>query len=488
VTTELLLDGEVLAARHDTIGIRTLELERTDVSTVERPGQFLFRVNGVPILIKGTNWVPLDLFHSRDAAKYEEAVQLAADLNCNMMRCWGGGVYEDHAFFALCDRMGILIWQDFAMACAVYPQAPAFQEAIRAEAVSVVHKLRGHPSLAVWCGDNECDEFYLLRGLDPNNNVLTRRVLPEAVFQCDPYRPFVPSSPYVSPEAFRLRSPDVLPERHLWGTRDYFKSPYYQGAKAHFAGEMGYHGCPGRSSIERFIEADHVWPWQDNEQWLLHATDPVGGTDSMYRFRLKLMADQIGELFGSIPDDMDDFIIASQISQAEAVKYFVERVRLHKWRTTGVLWWNLLDGWPQFSDAVVDYYRNRKLAYWYIRRVQQPVCLMADEPEDWMVRIKAGNDSNAPASGGYRVRLADSGETLLEGRYEVEANGLRELGAIRTPRSMQGLLLIEWDNDGRSYGNHYLVGTPGFSFDKYKGWLKAIAALPDGFDATVVGR
>ena len=140
--------------------------------------------------------------------------------------------------------------------------------------------------------------------------------------------------------------------------------------------EIGYHGCPGLSSIKRFVDEQHVWPWQDNPQWVLHSTDMTGNP-----YRIKLMANQVKELFGAIPDNIEDFILASQISQAEAKKFFVEMTRLNKWRSTGLIWWNVMDGWPQFSDAIVDYYFNKKLAYYYIRRVQQPVCVMVDEPQ-----------------------------------------------------------------------------------------------------------
>ncbi|MFC5404301.1 glycoside hydrolase family 2 protein [Cohnella soli] len=488
VTTELLYEGNVLSSRTDMLGIRTLKLLRSDVTTLERPGQFQFVVNSVPIMIKGSNWVPMDLFHSRDAGKYAEAVALAADLECNMLRCWGGGVYEDHAFFDLCDRSGILVWQDFAMACAIYPQDLEFQNILRKEALAVVRKLRNHPSLAVWAGDNECDEIFLDRGLDPNDNVLTRKVLKDAVFQCDPYRPYVPSSPYISPEAYRLGTPDSWPERHLWGPRDYFKSRYYTSANMHFIGETGYHGCPNLSSMERFLDPGSIWPWQDNHQWITHGTDPVGDPDSPYRFRVQLMADQIYELFGVHPDNVQDFILASQISQAEAKKFFIEKARLNKGRCGGILWWNLLDGWPQFSDAVVDYYGRKKLAYHYIKRVQQPVCIMIDEPENWHVTVKVSNDSVAAASGPFRIWDADSGETIHEGTFSVEANGLAELAKIRAPYSVQRLLLIEWTVNGESNGNHYMMGSPGFSLERYRGWLDAIASLPHAYDAAQLGK
>ena len=248
-TVQLLSGGEVLAERTTTFGIRTLAVERTETTSLETPGEFLFRVNNVPILCKGTNWVPVDAFHSRDAERLPEILSMAADLGCNVIRCWGGNVYEDHAFFDFCDRHGILVWQDFAMACARYPQTPEFRAAIRREAVAVARKLRSHPSLVLWCGDNECDMLYQ----DPAQNRITRETLPQAVFQADPSRPYLPSSPYVGPAAAGQQDRDRLtPEQHLWGPRDYYKSEFYTQHTAHFVSEIGYHGCPNLSSIKAF--------------------------------------------------------------------------------------------------------------------------------------------------------------------------------------------------------------------------------------------
>lgn len=483
VTCELLRDGKVVASRTDRVGLRTLTLRRTEITTAEAGGEFRFEVNETPILVKGANWVPLDALHARDAGRLPRALSLFADLGCNMIRCWGGNVYEDHPFFDFCDEHGIMVWQDFAFACARYPQTPEFLERARREAEAVVRKLRNHPSLAVWCGDNECDDSWLGAGLDPAHNRLTREVLPQVVRRCDPWRAFVPSSPYHAPEQVRRGDPRLLPEQHLWGPRDYFKSRFYTESTAHFIGEIGYHGCPCPSSLRRFLDEDHLWPWQDNPQWILHATDsPPGGP---YRYRVQLMADQIRELFGAVPSGLDDFALASQISQAEAKKFFVEMVRLRKWRRTGVLWWNVLDCWPQFSDAVVDYYFTRKLAYYYLRRVQQPVCLMVDEPQAWHVRVVAGNDSRRPAVGEFRLWDADSGETLLSGGFKTERNANHDLGHLRISHGEQRLFLLEWTLGETTYGNHYLLGTPPLSFERYRLWLEAIARLPEPFTLPV---
>jgi beta-mannosidase len=483
VRTELLQNDKVLASREDTIGVRKLELIRTETTSIEKPGQFLFKVNGVPILVKGSNWIPVDTFHSRDAERYDKILALVADIQCNMLRCWGGNVYEDHAFFDLCDRYGVMVWQDFAMACALYPQTPEFLEVMRQEAISVVRKLRNHPSLALWSGDNEVDMFYQFSGLDPAHNKITREILPQVIFQCDPYRPYLPSSPYMSPEVVATGNLKLMPEDHLWGPRDYFKSRFYTEHTAHFVSEIGYDGCPGLSSLKRFLDDKHLWPWQNNPWWALHSTDMTFDP-----YENHVLANEEKELFGVTPDKLEEFILSTQITQAEAKKFFVEMTRLRKWRSTGVIWWNIMDGWPQLSDAVVDYYFNKKLAYYYIRRVQQPICVMVDEPNDWHCRAVVGNDSREDASGHYRIWDADSGATLLEGDYSSKANENLEVGSIPVFHSDQRVFLIEWTANGKRYANHYMAGEPPFSLSQYKTWLPKIAALLNDFDPTCVGQ
>jgi beta-mannosidase len=283
----------------------------------------------------------------------------------------------------------------------------------------------------------------------------------------------------------------VLPEQHLWGPRNYYKSRFYVESAAHFASEIGYHGCPGVSSIRKFIDERWLWPWKDNPQWLAHATDPVPGGGA-FAYRIKLMADQVRELFGQEPDRLEDFALASQISQAEAKKFFIEMFRLSKWRRTGIIWWNLVDCWPQFSDAVVDYYGMRKLAYWYIRRVQTPVLVMVGEPANRRCRILATNDSRTDARGDYTVMDADTGRTLLEGELSVPPGDSRVLGSVRAATGDQRLFLLRWTLTtgarARAQGNHYLLGRPPFSLERYRSWLPAIASLPEGFDAAAIGR
>jgi beta-mannosidase len=513
VTAELRYHGQTLAERVERVGLRQILVDRT-----ERAGQawemepaaslparldtapdlashFVVYVNHQPVAIRGTNWVPLDAFHSRDAWRLDQALGLAEELGCNMLRCWGGNVYENDRFFDLCDEKGILVWQDFAFACCRYPQDEAFLAKVQAEAGQVIKRLRNHACLAIWCGDNEIDMTYLSDGINPENNRLTRQVIPQAIQRHDPQRAYVPSSPYTPPSIFG--QPDawrLTPEQHLWGPRGYYKSPFYTRHSAHFIGEIGYHGCPNVSSIRRFISPDHLWPWQDNEEW--HAHDVYHWRHrAVDRDRIRLMANQVKELFGAIPDNLEDFALASQVTQAEAVKFFIESTRLRKWQTSGILWWNLIDGWPQFSDAVVDYYFGKKLAFHYIQRSQAPVCVMIGEAGSGKyLPVVACNDTLQPAEVHFWVTsVGDLGgrgqeSLVIEGAGTIPANQNWQVGQIRTYASDQRLYLIKYEVDGHPLSNHYLAGLPPFSLEVYRGWLKQIAALSGRFKAEETGK
>jgi len=502
VTVQLRRGDEVLAERQECIGIRKVTVDRTELAgealLPEPAGEtrvrrdvppdpashFVFYVNNQPVMVKGANWVPLDAFHSRDAQRLDEAIALVDDLGCNMIRCWGGNVYAEDRFFDLCDEKGILVWQDFAFACCRYPQNEDFLARVREEAEAVVMRLRNHTSLAIWCGDNEIDFVYLLDNLSPDQNRLTREIIPQVLHRLDPWRAYVPSSPYVPPAVERSKNPwQATPEQHLWGPRGYYKGPFYTRHSAHFIGEIGYHGCPNLSSIRRFISPEKLWPWQDNDEWQVHEVYHWMHDQANGRGRIVLMANQIKELFGCIPEDIETFVLASQITQAEAKKFFIESTRMRKWQTSGLIWWNVLDGWPQFSDAVVDYYFAKKLAYHYIWRVQRPVCVMVGEPgTGYYLPVVACNDTLTDQAVHYRLWDADSQETLSTGEIVLPANQNWQVDLLRTFASDVRMILIEWEVGGQKYGNHYLAGNPPISLERYRSWLAKIAGLPRTFD------
>ncbi|MCE5347900.1 MAG: glycoside hydrolase family 2 [Bacteroidales bacterium] len=477
--------NNVLDEKKQKIGIRTAELISTPITTKENPGEFVFKINGEKIFVRGTNWVPLDALHSRDQNHLKDAIRMIADLNCNMIRCWGGNVYEDHSFFDLCDQNGVMVWQDFAMGCTTYPQDNDFVEKIKKEATEVVIKLRNHPSLVLWSGNNENDaslEWTLNKQIDPERDIISRDILPRIIWEFDPLRTYLPSSPYCSEEYFKLgRNPDLLPEVHLWGPRGYYKAPFYTDVHAHFVSEIGYHGCPNRNSLERMFDPEYVYPWTTdgkwNDEWQTKAVraHPKSKT---YDFRNDLMIKQVKALFGDYPKDLDEFIFASQSVQAEAMKFFVELWRMDKFRKTGIIWWNLRDGWPIISDAVVDYYNGKKLAYYYIRQVQHNACVMIGDSKEGKHPVVAVNDTREEKSGTVTVRDADTGETLLSASFIIPVNGKTVIGNI--PDNLkQSMWLIDYSIGKEKFTNHYLNGEAPFKLSDYHRWYKKLNIIRD---------
>jgi len=473
VTVQLKRRASVLDTREFSLGVRTVSLTRTSTSDQFLNGDFHFKVNGERIFILGTNFVPMDAYHSRDRERLPKACELLEDIGCNCIRIWGGNIYEDDYLYDFCDRKGILIWQDFIMACAFYPGDEKFLAALKNEAVAAVRRLRQHPSILLWAGDNECDLYTKLEpfSVDPNRNRATREALRDVLIFEDPTRPYLPSSPYIDENANSLPI-EFLSENHLWGPRDYFKSDFFKNSMSIFVSEIGYHGCPGVPSIKKFIPEDEIWPWQNNKYWIAHSTSPeiVPGAIE----RIDLMARQVRELFGIEPDTLELFAAASQISQAEALKFFIEMFRLSRAKRSGIIWWNLIDGWPQFSDAVVDYYYEKKLAYSFIKNSQQPVLLSFDEPMNWRIQLKAVNDLRAEVAVSYRVELFESGKAreICSGEEILPPDSVTGLVSLPYSHGENKYYMIQWEYNGKSCCNHYVSGHPPIDLGEYLDFLR----------------
>ncbi len=479
ITVQLFKNGRVIDEKKFRHGIRTVRFIHTGVTDKEGRGTFHFEVNGEKIFCRGTNWVPLDAFHSRDIKRVDRAMEMIKDLDCNMILCWGGNVYESDRFFDLCDEYGIMVMQDFAMACGIYPQDREFQERLETEARAVIRRLRNHPSLVLWIGDNENDAAHSWhhRG-DPNNNILTRKLLPGILREEDPTRGYLPSSPWISDEAY-IEGTEYLPEEHLWGPRNYYKGPFYSESLCHFVSEIGYHGCPSPGSMKKFLSEEKLWPWRNNKEWELHSTNAIPGV-SPDAYRVELMAKQIEYVFGEVPGNLEEYAFASQAVQAEAKKFFIELFRTWKWRKTGILWWNLLDGWPQLSDAVVDYFFTKKLAYSYIKRAQNIFSLAVREPRGKAQTVVACNDTGEDIRFAYTLREIETGKPVAEGAGLAEADAVTELKQIPYVDKMHRFYLIEWDTDmGEKGVNHYLAGVPPFTLETYRRWITKAGFLDD---------
>jgi beta-mannosidase len=389
-----------------------------------------------------------------------------------------------------------MVWQDFIMGCTTYPQNADFQEKIRNEAEKVILRLRNHACLALWAGNNENDvslewgddQSYI----DPNLDIISRQVLPLALREWDPKTAYLPSSPFISSEAFTKEkkvNSNLSPEMHLWGPRGYYKAPFYTENSAKFVSEIGYHGCPNAESLEKMMDKDFVYPWTNidrssgkktitgtdiaslvwNDQWQCKATcsHPNAETNKL---RNHLMTNQIQCVFGEVPTDLDQFITASQIVQAEAMKYFIEFWRMNKGERNGIIWWNLRDGWPIISDAIVDYYGGKKLAFQYIKRVQTDVCVMMGDPRNGSYPVMAVNDSRGVVNVTITVKDAETGKTVLNKVMNLGENARASAGLVPASGNTK-LYLIEWEIAGKKYFNHYLAYNPPLQLEQYINWL-----------------
>ena len=478
-------DGAVLATHSAMVGIRTVQLEYADRKPPEQPGRFLFRINGEPIFVRGVNWVPLSAIPSEQAGYLGGVLPMVADLNCNLVRVWGGGVYEPDAFYDWCDANGVMVWQDFMMGCSVPPQDDEFARTIRNEAMSVVMRLRGHPSLVLWAGDNENDlsaGWGLGEGNrpDPNLNRITREVLPRVVREYDAMRPYLPSSPFVSAAAFAGEAEPA--EAHLWGgPRAYWKHPYYTQNPCRFCSEGGAHALPARSSLERMMPAEDVrTPWTNPDvadcrklewtpQWVYRATNPyLDMANRALVHRNDHVLNQAGALFGDVArSDIDALVAQTQSSQAESIKFQVELFRSRKFaEKDGFVVWNLRDGWPTISDAICDWYGTRKKAYFALRAAFRDVLPVVTENR----RLVVVNDRLVPAKGHVTLTEARNGATVLEADYEAAPNAVADLAPVTWDG--QGLFLIDYTADGESFRTHYLHGDPPFRWKDYETWTK----------------
>lgn len=472
-------NGGILDARALKWGIRHVVLERGDF--IGEHATFRFTINEELVLCKGANWVPLDVIHSKDAAKYEECVLNYVENNSNMVRVWGGGVYEDEKFFELCDRYGIMVWQDFMLACHAYPQDEEFKKVFADEIENVVKRIRNHPSLVLYCGSNETDWVYFCTGQNPNEDVLTRKVIPQVLKEQDPYRIYYPTTPLFTEEYFRQmggrflidleeieKSRVGLPEEHYWWHRDDYET--YANMKHHFVGEIGYSGCIARDSLVDCLGEDALQGGRlfDKETWKLHDYSTDGDIFHASNY-----------YFGFVPQNVDDYILSSQILQAEAYKYLIEQTRMKKPYMTGVLIWNMRDGWPAYNSAVVDYYGRKKLAYYYLRQSQQGLTMMMNEGLEAFIC----NDTLQAFTGKYKIY--DGAKNLLKsGEFNVKHNQNEKVGTFDDLKEVK-YLILEIEVEGKIYFNHFINEKRVHDFDGYKKFLANYNKLLNAKDVRI---
>jgi len=483
---ELFRREECVASWSRPFGIRTVKLIRTEDILADGTGEFCFELNGERIFIKGTNWKPLDPLGSLadQKTKTEKALREMSALHCNMVRIWGGGIYEDHPFFDYCDRNGILVWQDFMLACEVPANEGIFCDLLKLEADAIVQKLRNHPSLAVWCGDNENDEMatwttYYTQRL-PSQSRATRVILKNAVLLHDPMRCYVESSPYVSDRNHltRYTTKDYhQPERHLYP--DILRcAEELRSCKGLFLGETGPIQLNAISPNPRMLErerarAERLWdcreelPWSDHHQ------------NNGYFLAWRLAGKRVCKAFYGRDfafSEWKDYLLAVNVACAEVFKDLIEYCRASRPSKTGILWWSLYDMWPMlFNYSVIDCDGVRKLPYYWIERSQQDFALMAVRREiGGELSLYAANDTLDTHEVIYSVTAYDeagSAETVAEGSWVQGANSVGRIcniAEVTKPR----LLVLRWEENGRISANHFFTGKT--DFESTRTWVEII--------------
>lgn len=352
-----------------TVGLRTIELEQKN----DKQGRsFGLKVNGVSIYSKGANWIPADTFLGRvTTERVERLVREAKDAHMTILRVWGGGIYETEDFYRACDRMGILVWQDFLFACQEINEEPWFLKEIAREAGLAARRLRRHPSLAIWCGNNEnhqavTDNWFGKRHRKAWGAKIYHQVLPGVLKTADPDRPYWPGSPFGGKPA----NSEDFGDRHNWivwaQMKDYHE---YRNDLSRYVSEFGFAALPNRPVLERAIPPDQRFI----QSRAMRVHDKVGGPGAYSRINFYLMANF------PLATGLDDFRYLSQVQQADALATGVEHWRRRKPATQGAIFWQLNDCWPVTSWAVLDGDDQPKLGYFKMKRSMDPVLLSSVE-------------------------------------------------------------------------------------------------------------
>ena len=422
LTIELADDQGPIDRVTDRIGLRTIVLDRS-ADPVADGRLFRFLLNGTPVFARGANWTPASMFiGSIPEDTYRNLVELACDGNMNMIRVWGGGTYEHEAFYDTCDDLGVLVWQDFMFACTDYPsEDPGLYAEVTQEAIFQVRRLRNHPSLALWCGNNEIEGMHALatRSVAPGNWGwhFFHQLFPETVARDCPSVPYWPGSPWA--DAPLQINGVTQGDRHAWevwhgadigaGGPTEFTSP---GARVHwdrfrydhgkFISEFGIHAAPELATIQRWTPGKSL---ALGSSGLLHRIKDVPKNKGE-----ALMAYETG-----LPGSVEQLVDFSMACQAEGLKFGVEHYRRRQPSNNGALVWQLNDCWPGMSWSVIDFDLVPKAGYYALQRAFTPVLASFRHTNDGELQLWVTNSTPVPVQTTARVEVAEfAGARLLD--------------------------------------------------------------------------
>ncbi|MDR1687220.1 MAG: glycoside hydrolase family 2 protein [Clostridiales bacterium] len=405
-------EAQLLDEYRAKIGLRTIEVSQ---KPDEWGTEFAVKVNNVPIFAMGANYIPEDSVLSCVTPKRtEELIKRCAEANFNMLRVWGGGYYPDGFFFDLCDKYGILVWQDFMFACNIYDLTEEFEENISREVTDNVIRLRNHASLALWCGNNEIESGLANWGNMKNHHPkykadyikLFEYIIPNLLKKYDPGRYYHPSSPS-SGGSFDNPDDENRADAHYWAVW-HGQKPFeaYRNHFFRFCSEFGFQSFPSYKTINEFTE-----PADRNIFSSVMESHQKNGSAN-------------GQILHYIsqnylyPNGFKSLLYISQVLQAQAIKYGVEHWRRNRGRCMGALYWQLNDCWPVASWASVDYYGRLKALHYEAKRFFAPVTVSALDCGS-EIAYYAHNDSMEGCRARLTVKLSDNRFNVL---YEHSAD------------------------------------------------------------------
>lgn len=433
------------------LGLRTIDLRQ---EKDQWGNSFEFWVNGVPIFAKGSNWIPADSFPTRITSEsLESLIRAAADTHQNMLRVWGGGFYEEDRFYDLCDRYGILVWQDFIFSCSIYPLDDAdFLNNVRQEVIENVHRLRHRASLALWCGNNEMEWGWVDWAWQGNDDLKAaydqffHHTLPAWIAAEDLDTAYWPSSPS-SGTPFENPNGQQQGDAHYWDVW-HGRKPFtaYRDQYPRFMSEFGFQALPPLATIRTYAdEADWNMTSYIMER---HQKNDSGNS---------LMVGQMLDTF-RLPQDFPSLVYLSMVLQAEGIRYGVEHWRRYRDRVAGTLYWQLNDCWPVASWSSIDYFGRWKALHYMARRFYAPVLLsIEDNPPRQAVYVTS--DLRDPWEGTLRWSLETlDNQVLAAGKNPVRATPLAttlinecDLAEAVTADNRRNLIFIAelWELDHR---------------------------------------
>ena len=382
VSVKLICKGEVVDEVKKKIGLRTVELDR---SIDEYGSNFRFLINGKPMFAKGANYIPADSFATRfDREKIAYLLQAARFSNMNMLRIWGGGYYESDEFYDACDRMGILLWQDFAFACQPYPFfEESFLENVREEIKYNVQRLKSHASLALWSGNNEIEAmsggWINFQKYIKWTDIFFHQMLEKEIRKYDGTTSFIPGSPCGVSHNKGVNS-DNVGDTHLWSVWHGLSSmKEYRNRMTRFCSEFGFESLPDIKTIRTFAtQKDYSL---DSRVFTAHQKCNSGNNRMLYYIRSRY----------NLPAKFEDFVYLSQITQSECMQDATEHWRRNKGRCNGALYWQFNDCWPVCSWSSLDYYGNYKALQYTAKHFNAPLTVSIEDTEE-KVKVFVLND------------------------------------------------------------------------------------------------